>query len=187
MNDGSSLVLRTPRLTLHPVAVEHAGALFPLMSDERMTSFLAWEPHTNPEETQKVLSALVRAQSEGAAYHWTVFEEDEVRGLISLIDVRRRHRSWTVNRAEIAYWVDPAHQGKGIATEATRAVVDTAFDNLGLNRLIVSHTSANAASGKIPAKLGFRFVGTERQFFCKGGVWHDMNHYEILAEDWRTL
>jgi ribosomal-protein-serine acetyltransferase len=101
-----------------------------------------------------------------------------------LIDVQRAHRQWVLDRAEIAYWVDPDRQGAGIATEAARAVIACAFGQLGLNRLRISHASSNPASGRIPQKLGFRFVGTERQFFMKDGVWHDMNHYELLAKDW---
>lgn len=168
-----------------PVHSAHAQALFPLMCDEGLTHYLAWAPHHDVAETQEVLDALVRAQAQGAAYHWTIFEDGAARGVISLIDVRRRHRLWTLERAEIAYWIDVNQQGRGLATEATRAVVDAAFLQLGLNRLIISHTSANPASGRIPVALGFRFVGTEKEFFSKDGMWFDMNHFELLARDWR--
>lgn len=174
------------RLTLRPIEEQHAEALFPLMRDARLTRYLAWAPHRNLEETKAVILSLTQAQAQGAAYHWTIFEDEAARGVISLIDVRRKHRLWTLDRAEIAYWVEVNQQGRGIASQATRAVVDAAFSQLGLNRLIISYTSANPASGRIPAALGFRFVGTERQFFSKDGVWHDMNHYELLAEDWRS-
>jgi ribosomal-protein-alanine N-acetyltransferase len=181
---ADALTLRTARLSLVPAAVAHVPLLFPLMSDPRVTTFLAWEPHASESETLEVVEALVSAQSRAMGYHWTIFEGERVRGLVSLIDVQRKHRSWTLERAEVAYWVDPESQGKGIATEATAAVVACAFERLGLNRLRISHTGANPASGRIPQKLGFTFVGTERQFFKKNDVWHDMNHYELLAQDW---
>lgn len=184
MND--SLVLRTERLELRPVEPAHAAALFRLMRDERLTRFLAWAPHEDIAQTQAMIDALVRAQAQGAGYHWTIFEDQAVRGLVSLIDVRRTHRLWTLDRAEIAYWIDVNEHGRGLATEATRAVVEVAFTRLGLNRLIISHTSSNPASGRIPVALGFRFVGTEHEFFSKAGEWFDMNHYELLAQDWRA-
>lgn len=183
---SASLEMTTARLTLRPTEEEHAGALFPLMADPRLTRYLAWAPHKDLGETRTVLASLARAQSQDMGYHWTIFENGAARGIVSLIDVRRRHRLWTLNRAEIAYWVDVNQQGRGIATEATRAVVGAAFSGLELNRLIISHTSANPASGRIPVALGFRFIGTEHQFFLKDGVWHDMNHYELLAEEWRS-
>lgn len=178
------LTLTTPRFTLAPLLREHAPVLYPLMRDERITTYLAWAPHRDVNETAAVIDSLVGSQQRGSAYHWAIFESGYARGLISLIDVQRTHRVWTLDRAEVAYWIDPSAQGRGIATEATQAVVQCAFEVLGLNRLKISHTSANPASGRIPQKLGFRFVGTERQFFNKNGEWFDMNHYELLAVDW---
>lgn len=132
------------------------------------------------------MDGLIRAQTEGTAFHWTIFEHKTARGIISLIDVRRKHRLWTLNRAEIAYWIDVNQHNRGLATEATRAVVDAAFLKLDLNRLTISHTSANPASGRIPESLGFRYVGTEQEFFSKDGAWFDMNHYELLSRDWQA-
>ena len=183
---ADTLELVTPRLRLRALGPADAPLLFPMMRDERITPYLAWAPHAGPRETAGVIESLVAAQARGAGYHWTIFEGDAARGLISLIDVQRTHRLWVLDRAEIAYWIDPDRQGAGIATEATAAVVAFAFERLGLNRLRISHTSSNPASGRIPQKLGFRFVGTERQFFKKDGVWHDMNHYELIADDWAT-
>ncbi len=84
----------------------------------------------------------------------------------------------------MAYWIGRGAQGRGLATEAATAVIDAAFLRLGLNRLIISHTSGNPESGRIPQKLGFRYVGREEEFFMKDGVWHDMNHYELRAANW---
>lgn len=181
----SDLELTTGRFRLDPISAEHATLLFPLMRDERITRYLAWAPHRDEAQTEAVVAALIQAQTRGTGYHWVIFEEGHARGLISLIDVVRTHRLWTLLRAEIAYWIDPQHEGRGIATEATAAVVTAAFERLGLNRVRISHTSANAASGRIPQKLGFRLIGTEHEFFQKDGVWYDMNHYEMLARDWK--
>lgn len=181
---SAGLRLSTARLTLEPVHESHAAELFALMRDERLTTFLAWEPHERVEETEALVAALSLAIDSGKGFHWTVFEGQDVRGLISIIDVQRQHRTWRVDRGEIAYWIAPGEQGRGLATEATEAVVTCAFDCLGLNRLRISHTSANPSSGRVPQKLGFRFVGTENEFFQKHGVWHDMNHYEMLARTW---
>jgi RimJ/RimL family protein N-acetyltransferase len=157
-----------------------------MMADSRLSRYLAWAPHGDSQATRAVLQAMEAAQQQDMAYHWTVFMGASACGLVSLIDVRRQHRQWELQRAEIAYWVGPAFQGQGIATEAVAAVVGAAFGPIGLNRLIVSHTSENVASGQVPRKLGFRFVGCERQFFRKDGQWFDMNHYELLRDDWRA-
>ena len=60
---------------------------------------------------------------------------------------------------EIAYGIDPAHQGHGYATEASRALVAFAFGS-GLVRVVRAHTKAgNAASERVLTKCGFKHVG----------------------------
>lgn len=158
-------------------------ALWPHVTDPRITTFLAWEPHQNQHETLTMLKALIQGQKEGKGFHWLAMHEEKLVGLVSLIDVRRTHRAWTWNRAELAYWVTPEAQGHGFATEAARAVIDTGFARLALHKIIVYHAADNPPSGRVVQKLGFRHVGNEREAFCKHGLWHDLCHYELLASE----
>ena len=60
---------------------------------------------------------------------------------------------------EIAYGIDPVHQGRGYATEASRALIAFAFGS-GLVRVVRAHTRAgNAASERVLTKCGFKHVG----------------------------
>ena len=60
---------------------------------------------------------------------------------------------------EIAYGVDPEHQGKGYATEAAAALTSYAFEN-GLVRVVRAHTAPEPnASTRVLAKCGFHRVG----------------------------
>jgi RimJ/RimL family protein N-acetyltransferase len=60
---------------------------------------------------------------------------------------------------EIAYGIDPAHQGKGYATEAAAAVVAYAFRDTRV-RTVIAHTlSATHASARVLTKCRFRCVG----------------------------
>lgn len=60
---------------------------------------------------------------------------------------------------EIAYAIEPEHEGRGYATEAAQALVDFAFSRGGVC-LIRAHTLPEGASSKrVLAKSGFRYVG----------------------------
>ena len=60
---------------------------------------------------------------------------------------------------EIAYGIDPAHQGKGYATEAAEALVLFAFGDDRV-RLVRAHTLPEAnASTRVLTKCGFRRTG----------------------------
>ena len=175
---------RTQRLHLSPVSDSDSADLWPLVSDPRLCTFLAWEPHRSPAETAAMVTALTAAQLAGQGFHWTLRHAGALVGLVSLIDVRRRHRSWTLDRAELAYWIGVPHQGRGFATEAAAAVVDFGFLNLHLHKIRVYHAADNPASARTIAKIGFRYVGEERDAFRKAGQWHHLRHFELLAGEW---
>ena len=60
---------------------------------------------------------------------------------------------------EIAYGVDPDHQGKGYATEAAEALVRFAFGDARV-RVVRAHTLPEAnASTRVLNKCEFRFTG----------------------------
>lgn len=61
--------------------------------------------------------------------------------------------------AEMGYWIARPHWGRGLATEAGRAVVDMARRALRLPRLVAGHALDNPASGRVLAKLGFLPTG----------------------------
>jgi len=58
----------------------------------------------------------------------------------------------------LGYWIAPAEQGRGYATEAARAVLGLAR-SLGHSRVVASHYIDNAASGRVLEKVGFARTG----------------------------
>ncbi len=48
---------------------------------------------------------------------------------------------------------------QGIATDAARALVEAAFSVDGITHVEIHHDAANAASRRIPEKLGFTCIG----------------------------
>ncbi|MBI1815359.1 MAG: GNAT family N-acetyltransferase [Deltaproteobacteria bacterium] len=61
-------------------------------------------------------------------------------------------------RAEFGlyYAISPAHQRRGYATEATRALIEYALNDLCLHRIVATTTHDNAASMAVMRKLGMR-------------------------------
>jgi|GEM_PF-445288 len=175
--------LETSRLLLRAITDKDAKELWTLMSDRRLSTFLAWEPHQLLRETEEMIRLLVAAQQTGKGFHWVAIHAEKVVGLISLIDVRRKHRCWTLNRSELAYWIGLTYQGNGFATEAAASVIEFGFTRLHLHKILVYHATDNPPSGRTIEKLGFRFVGEEKEAFQKDSVWHNLRHFEMLATE----
>lgn len=176
--------INTPRVHLRPVSGNDAPGLWPFVTDPEITRFLAWDPHEKLQQTVAMVNALQIAQQAGKGFHWGIWVEGQIAGLISLIDVKRTHRCWTINSAELAYWIGRPYQGRGLATEAAGCVLDFAFSRLHFNKISLYHAAQNTASGAIPLKLGFRYVGEQREAFCKDGLWHSLKQFELLRSEY---
>lgn len=53
------------------------------------------------------------------------------------------------NSAQFGYWIAEPFWGKGIATEATSAILKFGFTELNLNKIYATHYPDNKASGKV--------------------------------------
>ena len=66
------------------------------------------------------------------------------------------HRiDWTLRRFEIGYWRKTGCHGRGIVTEATRAMARLAFDTLGARRVELRMDDNNERSWKVAERAGF--------------------------------
>lgn len=76
------------------------------------------------------------------------------------LPVFRGLRSEGLNSTEFGlYWaVAPSQQRQGYATEAGRALIDYAFGQLRLHRIVATTTYENAASVGVMKKLGMRIA-----------------------------
>jgi RimJ/RimL family protein N-acetyltransferase len=102
----------------------------------------------------------------------------EVVGSIGIIpgkDVYRRS-------AEIGYWLGAAHRGRGIATEAVRALTDHAFATRDLCRLFAAVFEHNAASARVLEKAGYVFEARLRKAVTKAGQTLDTLLYARVVD-----
>ena len=63
---------------------------------------------------------------------------------------------------EIGYWIATAHTKKGLATEASSALVQVAFRVDGVTRVEIRCDPDNAASAAVARKVGMKLEGTRR-------------------------
>ncbi|HEX7837141.1 MAG TPA: GNAT family protein [Kofleriaceae bacterium] len=78
----------------------------------------------------------------------------------------------------------PAEHGRGIVTEAARAVIELAFGQLGMHPLLGDCDPRNAASARLMERLGMRREAHHVQNLWAKGEWCDSWIYALLASEW---
>ena len=143
---------RTPRLLLRPGWPEDTDALHHAINDEAIVRNLASVPWPySREDAEEFLSQSQDIQIP----RWLIYRRTI--GMPCLIGTCGL--DWNQDdEVELGYWIGRDHWGLGYATEASRAVLETA-KALGHREIVASHFIDNPASGKVLAKLGFRQTG----------------------------
>lgn len=81
---------------------------------------------------------------------------------------------------------DKENRSKGYGSEATRIMVDYAFQTLNFNRLELKVAAENTAAFNVYKKAGFRHEGTLRQAMYHEGRYCDFHVMGILRDDFEN-
>lgn len=87
------------------------------------------------------------------------------------------------HKAEIGYWLAKDYWGQGIMTDAVKAYINYAFEELGLLKLVAHVFELNIGSARVLEKSGFQLEGRLRKHFRKDGVLYDARIYGLLKDD----
>ena len=144
--------LETARLRLRGWSDEDLPALARWNADPVVMRHMGRGPMTL-EESAAALDRYRRHWDEHGFGIWAaeLLGTGELVGRIGL----SYHRAWPGD-PELGWLIDPAHTGRGLATEGGAAGVEHGFGALGAHRLVSICTEENIESLRVMAKLGFR-------------------------------
>jgi RimJ/RimL family protein N-acetyltransferase len=115
-------VIRTARLDLMPLRVEHAQEMAGVLSDPALYSFTGGSPPAVPELRSRYLRWAAGSPDQAVTWcNWVIRVREE--GCLAGTVQATITGSGGGLRAEIAWVVGTRWQGRGIATEAARALV----------------------------------------------------------------
>ncbi|MGH6737485.1 MAG: GNAT family N-acetyltransferase, partial [Bradyrhizobium sp.] len=121
-------IIETRQLVLRPLELADAPAIQSLFPRWEIVRFLAAHvPWPYPEDGALtfIRDRALPAVKEGTEWHWTIWPKEQDERLIGLIGLMLKPDD---NRG---FWLSPEWQGRGLMTEASAAVTDFWFDELG--------------------------------------------------------
>ena len=172
--------IETERLLLRPVTLDDAEAMFEYASDRENTRY-TFPTNQSLEETKNNIAQFYLANPLG---RWGIElkSNDQFIGTIDLHKIDP-----ILKKAAIGYIINQKYWNQGLTTEANRAVIELAFEKIGMNKLTALHDKDNPASGKVMEKSGMRFSYEEpyaRMDNKEAGRIVTRVHYVLTKEDY---
>ena len=169
-------ILETPRLVLRDIRMSDLDPYYDLYSDADVCRYMTFDPHENIAQSAASLEKVLDRYTQGRCYRWGIAlrESGELIGVIELLRFDE-----TSNSCSFAYMLRSGFWNRGYGTEALRAAVRFAFDQMDITWIRVDHMSGNAASGAVMRKVGMTHTGTKAGRYTKHGICHDAETYEI--------
>jgi ribosomal-protein-alanine N-acetyltransferase len=174
----------TPRLKLREFVETDFEAYRDMDAQPEMHTFERKPP--SKDESRESLESFINSQREvpRTIYKFaiTIPPENSVRGLLKL------SREWeAIHQWEVGWAIHPQFWGKGYASEAAWFVMDWAFREFLIHRIVAYCHSDNSASVHVMEKLGMRQEGRLRETRWLNDKWWDEYVYAILEKEWENL
>ena len=164
-------------VTLRPATDEDVPALAAIRATAEVARW--WGPDDTAEKLAKVAAELEADPDSGPTF-FVIVAHGQVVGAIQWYaeqDPDFRH-------AGLDLYLDPAVHSRGLGTDAVRTMARHLITRHGFHRLIIDPAAANAAAIRAYTKVGFRPVGTMREYWRDpDGVWQDGLLLDLLADE----
>jgi RimJ/RimL family protein N-acetyltransferase len=153
------LELRTARLVLHPITAADRAALHAVWTHPDVRRFL-WDDRVIDLGTVDGVIAASAATFAAEGFGHFALREGEA---VPLCGTCGFHRASQGAEPELLYSLARESWGRGLATEAARAVVADAFARLGFTRVLARADAPNRDSVRVMERLGMRFAGEREE------------------------
>ena len=166
----------TENLILRRYRPEDAEELYQYFgSDPEMYKYSGWNPYATPEMARGTVRRFVESYDDDHVYSWVMDADGVVVGTIGAYD-------FSHDQIEAGFSVKRNWQGRGLATEALKKVLEYLTENEGIPCVTAWCAAENAGSRRVLEKAGMQLVRTEQKGLTVGGRVYDKMIYEYRRE-----
>ncbi|HYO32526.1 MAG TPA: GNAT family protein [Nocardioidaceae bacterium] len=144
-----------------------------------------WESTRPPESAagatgyRDIIVDLLRQARDGRALPFVLTYDGLMIGQVTVTGIAWGSARW----AQIGYWIDERHAGRGIMPLAVAMAGDHCLSSMGLHRIEIAIRPENVASLRVVEKLGFTMIGLAPRYLHIDGQWRDHLLFAITAEE----
>lgn len=179
INHIGTIELESERLLYRRTTLEDIEEFFYIQLNPKLRKYLgSTKLGNNPDKNKKYFDES--KYNELDYYRWTIVkkEDNKILGTIYL-----NMHDEKAKTAGIDYWIREDEWSKGYVTEASKCILEFAFNKLDLNRIESMGAKDNPGTWKVMEKIGLKYEGTRKEsfFYYYGGI-EDMVMYGLSKE-----
>lgn len=148
-----TIKLTSDRLILRRFTYADTEAMYKnWANDDEVTRYLTWTSHGSLTFTEKIICLWVDSYQEARTYLWAIClksDPNQPIGSVALGNIDD-----CLEAMEIGYALGKIWWRQGYMSEAFERVIQFAFADIGINRLVGHHAVANPLSGLVMKKCG---------------------------------
>ena len=153
--DITGIVIETDRLLLREFNLSDLDDLYAYASVEGVGECAGWPHHQNKEESLKILNHFIEGK-----HTFAIVDKVSGRTIGSLgveeYDLEDKlSEFFNYQGRSLGYILAKDYWGRGLMTEAVKAVIDYLFNVLDYDFLLCGHYDFNARSSRVQDKCGF--------------------------------
>lgn len=149
-------ILESKRIVLRPLSINDAEHIYKSWtSDSEVAKFMIWDEHKSINDTIEWLKVEEQNIDREKHYIWG-FVLRETGELFGSGGINFKEE---LGCYELGYNIMKKYWGKGLTTEAGKAILDFAVSILGEKKFFCRHAVDNIGSKKVMTKLGFEYFG----------------------------
>lgn len=174
--------IETERLLLRPFQRSDANDIFEYSQNPNVGPNAGWPPHKTLRDSKQAVRSFIEN-----GYVWAVVDKvsNKVIGTIGLHPDEKRQNS---KARMLGYSLSEDYWGRGLATEAAKAVIRYAFNVWHVELLSIYRYPENVRSGRVIEKCGFTYEGTlKKAFVLYDGTVRDHVCYCMTRDEFDKL
>ena len=146
-------ILTTKSLTLRQPTTDDQRGILALRSDPEINKYLGRQPSKTIEDAINFINKVNDNTERNNSIYWviTFTKTEEFVGTICLFDFSKEK-----NSCEIGYELMTKFQGQGIMKEATKKIIDYAFQTMHFQKIVACTHNDNQNSTKLLEKFDFK-------------------------------
>lgn len=184
LNHIGTQIIETQRLILRRFSFNDDDAMLKYwVSDPEIQSLYSEPVYQTKQEVKELLGKYITSYEKEDYYRWAIIskENNACIGQIAFFLVDSKNHF-----GEIEYCIGSDFQRRGLATEATKAIIEFGFNKINFHKIQISHKEINMPSRRVIEKCNFTYEGMLRDYFYIDGKYVSRLYYSILKDEWNN-